>query len=75
MRHFDPTGHRVPMPTHAVAAASEAVTACDGWITQEITAHLAAGAAEIVRHLDPYLQGEAVPQARSWEVREAPFEP
>lgn len=53
--------------------APEVVTACDGWTAHEITAHLAGGAAEVIRHLQPYLHGEQVPATRSFEVREAPF--
>jgi Mycothiol maleylpyruvate isomerase N-terminal domain len=49
------------------------VTACEGWTTHEITAHLAGNAAEISRHLRPYLLGEPVPATQSFEVREAPF--
>jgi hypothetical protein len=52
----------------------ELVTACEGWTTHEITAHLAGAAAEITRHLEPYLVGEPVPETRSFEVREAPFQ-
>lgn len=50
------------------------VTACDGWTTHEVTAHLAGNAAEIVRHLEPYLQGGPVPETQSFEVREARFQ-
>lgn len=50
------------------------MTACDGWTTHEITAHLAGAAAEITRHLEPYLQGEPVPETQSFEVREAPYQ-
>ena len=49
------------------------VSACEGWTAHEITAHLAAGAAEVSRHLDPFLQGEAVPATRSFAEREAPY--
>jgi Mycothiol maleylpyruvate isomerase N-terminal domain len=52
----------------------ELVTACDGWTTHEVTAHMAGTAAEITRHLEPYLQGEPVPETQSFEVREAPFQ-
>lgn len=53
--------------------SSSVVTACDGWTTHELTAHLVGNCAEITRHLDPYLQGDPVPATRSFEVREAPF--
>jgi hypothetical protein len=50
---------------------SEAVSACDGWTTHEIASHVAGIAVEVVRHLEPYLQGDPVPQTRSFEEREA----
>ena len=49
------------------------LSACVGWTAHEVTAHLAAGAAEVSRHLDPFLGGEAVPATRSFEAREAPY--
>jgi hypothetical protein len=52
-------------------AAPEAVSACDGWTTHEIAAHVTGIAVEVVRHLEPYLQGDAVPATRSFEEREA----
>ncbi|HEX5114683.1 MAG TPA: maleylpyruvate isomerase N-terminal domain-containing protein [Pseudonocardiaceae bacterium] len=51
----------------------ELVTACEGWTTHEVTAHLAGAAAEISRHLEPFLDGEPVPETQSFEVREAPL--
>lgn len=54
-------------------SAPEAVSACEGWTTHEVTAHLAAGAAEVTRHLEPYLRGEQVPATQSFEAREAPY--
>ena len=54
--------------------APEAVSACDGWTTHEIAAHVAGIAIEVIRHLEPYLQGDPVPQTRSFEEREAPLQ-
>jgi uncharacterized protein (TIGR03083 family) len=54
--------------------APTAVTACEGWTTHEVIAHLAAAAAEISRHLDPYLRGDPVPRTRGFEEREAPYQ-
>lgn len=54
-------------------AAPQAVSACEGWRTHEVVAHLAAAAAEVTRHLEPYLRGEAVPATQTFEVREAPY--
>ncbi len=52
---------------------ADVVSACEGWTAHEVTAHLAAAAAEITRHLEPYLQGDAVPETRTFEQREPPF--
>jgi hypothetical protein len=51
----------------------EAVSACQGWTTKEVAAHVLGIAVEVVRHLDPYLQGDPVPKTRSFEEREAPL--
>jgi hypothetical protein len=55
-------------------AVPEAVSACDGWTTHEIAAHVTGIAVEVIRHLDPYLQGDPVPKTRSFEEREAPLQ-
>ena len=54
-------------------SAPESVSACSGWTTHEVIAHLAGGAAEVSRHLRPYLAGDPVPATQSFEVREAPY--
>jgi hypothetical protein len=54
--------------------APEAVSACDGWTTHEIAAHVTGIAVEVIRHLDPYLQGDPVPKTRGFEEREAPLQ-
>src|SRR5471030_370521 len=56
------------------AAAPDAVSACAGWTTHEIAAHVAGIAVEVIGHLEPYLQGDPVPQTRSFEEREAPLQ-
>jgi len=56
------------------ATAPEAVSACEGWTTHEIAAHVAGIAVEVIRHLEPYLQGAPVPKTRSFEEREAPLQ-
>ena len=55
-------------------AAPDAVSACDGWTTHEIAAHVTGIAVEVTRHLEPYLQGDPVPKTRSFEEREAPLQ-
>jgi hypothetical protein len=56
------------------AAAPEAVSACVGWTTHEIVAHVTGIAVEVSRHLEPYLLGEPVPKTRRFEEREAPLQ-
>ena len=55
-------------------AAPEAVSACDGWTTHEVAAHVTGIAVEVIRHLEPYLQGDPVPRTRSFEECEAPLQ-
>jgi mycothiol maleylpyruvate isomerase-like protein len=55
-------------------AAPEAVSACDGWTTHEVAAHVTGIAVEVIRHLEPYLQGDPVPRTRSFEERETPLQ-
>jgi hypothetical protein len=40
--------------------------------THEVAAHVTGIAVEVIRHLEPYLQGDPVPRTRSFEEREAP---
>jgi hypothetical protein len=47
--------------------APEVVSACQGWTAHEVTAHLTGIAAELTRHLEPYLDGRPVPATRSFE--------
>jgi Mycothiol maleylpyruvate isomerase N-terminal domain len=56
------------------ATAPDAVSACAGWTTHEIAAHVTGISVEVVRHLEPYLQGDPVPKTRSFEEREAPLQ-
>jgi hypothetical protein len=56
------------------SAEPEAVSACAGWTTHEIAAHVTGIAMEVIRHLEPYLQGATVPKTRSFEEREAPLQ-
>jgi hypothetical protein len=55
-------------------AAPGAVSACEGWTTHEVAAHVTGIAVEVVRHLEPYLEGDAVPRTRTFEEREAPLQ-
>jgi hypothetical protein len=56
------------------AADPGAVSSCEGWTTHEIVAHVTGIAVEVSRHLDPYLQGDPVPETRGFEEREAPLQ-
>ena len=49
------------------------ISSCDGWTTHEIAAHITGIAVEVNRHLDPFLQGDPVPETRSFEEREDPL--
>jgi len=55
-------------------APPDAVGACDGWTTHEIAADVTGIHAEVIRHLEPFLQGDPVPKTRSFEEREAPLQ-
>jgi hypothetical protein len=52
----------------------QAVSACEGWTTHEIAAHVTGIAVEVIQHLEPFLQGDPVPKTRSFEEREAPLQ-
>jgi hypothetical protein len=56
------------------AADPAAVSACEGWTTHEIAAHVTGIAVEVIRHLEPYRNGDPVPETRSFEEREAPLQ-
>jgi hypothetical protein len=56
------------------AAAPEVISACEGWTTHEIAAHVTGIAIEVTRHLQPYVEGEPVPKTRNFEEREAPLQ-
>lgn len=51
----------------------EVVSAGEGWTAHEVTAHLTGAAAEISRHLTPYLAGEPVPKTQTFEQREPAY--
>jgi len=55
------------------ATSPNSLTACDGWTAHEVTAHLAAVAAEISRHLVPLVEGRPIPVTATFEEREPPF--
>jgi hypothetical protein len=56
------------------AADPRAVSVCEGWTTHEIAAHVTGIAVEVTRHLEPFLNGEPVPETRGFEEREAPLQ-
>lgn len=51
----------------------DAVTACRGWTTHELVAHLASGADAFANQAEAHLDGRAVPEFGAWEVREPPY--
>jgi uncharacterized protein (TIGR03083 family) len=53
--------------------AATAPTWCSGWSVHDLTAHVAAAAAERANLIDDHLAGKPTRATRSWEVREPPF--
>jgi hypothetical protein len=53
---------------------AQTVSACVGWTAHEVTAHLVGVVVEVSAHLKPYLAGEPIPETRSFEEREAPWQ-
>lgn len=51
----------------------DAVTACRGWTTHELVAHLASGADAFADQAEAYLEGRPVPEFGAWDVREPPY--
>jgi hypothetical protein len=50
-----------------------AVTACRGWTTHEIIAHLTSGADAFADQVEAHLDGRPVPEFGAWDVREPPY--
>jgi uncharacterized protein (TIGR03083 family) len=51
----------------------DAVTACRGWTTHELIAHLASGADAFADQVEAHLDGRPVPEFGAWDVREPPY--
>jgi uncharacterized protein (TIGR03083 family) len=51
----------------------DAVTACRGWTTHEIIAHLTSGADAFANQVEAHLDGRPVPEFGAWDVREPPY--
>jgi uncharacterized protein (TIGR03083 family) len=51
----------------------QAVTACRGWTTHEVVAHLTSGAEALANQVEAKLHGQPVPPFGSWEEREPPY--
>lgn len=56
-----------------VATPPDRVTACNGWTTHELLAHLVAGGIEIATIVSAFLQNAAIPPTRSFDEREENF--
>ena len=56
-----------------LAASPSRLTACRGWTTHEVTAHLAAGSEEIADLIESHLAGAVPRPTRSFDEREAPY--
>src|SRR4051812_45754863 len=59
--------------TTLLAAPPEQLTNCAGWTVHDLTAHLAAGAAETVDLIDAHTAGEPDRATRPFAEREAPY--
>ncbi len=63
--------------TEFLAALDEvppnAVTACQGWTTHEIIAHLASGADALADQVEARLDGRPIPPFQGWVERELPY--
>ncbi len=55
------------------ATPPDAVTACRGWTTHELIAHLTSGADAFADQVEAHLDGRPVPEFGAWEVREPPY--
>jgi uncharacterized protein (TIGR03083 family) len=55
------------------ATPPDAVTACRGWTTHELIAHLASGADAFAAQVEAHLDGRPVPEFGAWDVREPPY--
>ncbi|KQX62712.1 maleylpyruvate isomerase N-terminal domain-containing protein [Angustibacter sp. Root456] len=55
------------------ATPPDAVTACRGWTTHELIAHLASGADAFADQVEAHLDGRPVPEFGAWDVREPPY--
>jgi uncharacterized protein (TIGR03083 family) len=51
----------------------QAVSACRGWTTHDVVAHLTSGAEALANQIDAKLTGRPVPPFGSWEDREPPY--
>ncbi len=51
----------------------QAVSACRGWTTHEVVAHLTSGAEALANQIEAKLAGRPVPPFGSWEEREPPY--
>lgn len=55
------------------ATPPHAVTACLGWTTHEIIAHLVSGAEGLANQFEAHFEGRPIPPFGSWEEREPPL--
>lgn len=56
------------------AVPPQAVTACRGWTTHEIIAHLTSGAEGLSNQIEAHLAGAPVPPFGTWAEREPPLQ-
>lgn len=51
----------------------DAVTACRGWTTHELIAHLASGADAFADQVEAHVERRPAPEFGTWDVREPPY--
>jgi hypothetical protein len=52
----------------------DAVTACRGWTTHEITAHILSGAERLADQIEAHFAGDPIPAFGTWAEREVPLQ-
>ena len=75
------TGPAAAVPRHEALAFLDtlqsvppgAVTACRGWTTHEVIAHLTSGAEGLANQIEAHFASEPIPEFGSWEERELPL--
>ena len=73
MPRLDTTREAAAFSQTLVTTPPDRVTACNGWTTHELLAHLVAGGIEIATIVGAFLENAAIQPTRSFDEREANF--